>query len=134
MLIAMTPEHTERVFGHLGKLARVRKRMAADDCPLDPRVRLELAFQQRDRPLEQIDGAWRIASGEGPPPGRAEDRAGGCPELAVTRVQRSEGRAVTVRLLEVVADDLLHFDRPLTGVGVQPCRHAFMEVGPGPLR
>ena len=88
-----------------------------------------VGVEQRDGPLQQAHGGPHVAARERASAGRAQSRGAGA-ELAGALVDRAELGRVTVRLLEVVAEDLVVLPHPITGGALQPVGVARVEIGP----
>ena len=74
------------------------------------------------RALEQADRRRKVASRERPPPGQLESLRGASAELPRLGAARAELDATAVRLLEVIADDLLVLAEAVGGHALEPGR------------
>src|SRR5262245_37360933 len=117
-------ELPERAF-HLVDLARLRERPLQLTQDLEPCL---VAFGQDScAPREEAPCRAQVAVGKSSAPGPSEVVCCATAEARQPRVRRVERRSVLIRLLEVVADDLVQLDEaaPL----FQPSRESLMELG-----
>src|SRR5438552_17867671 len=87
------------------------------------------------RASQQVPGGWRVAASQGSAPSRREKRSRPEPYLVPVRVDWTELTQVAVRLLEVVALDLLVLLGPsaLAVHAIGPGDEALVKTGPRPL-
>ena len=128
-LVARHLEHTVCV----GEVARCGHRLAR----LDQEHRAARgSFRQRKRgAIQEVRRRWHVAAGKCPSTCRGQSRGGADPELSPVFVERSELAQESMRLLQVIAEDLLELQAtlPLGVHNVGPFDEAFMDVRTGPL-
>ena len=83
--------------------------------------------------LEQVHSRRRVGASVGSPPRRGETLGGLFSEALSPVARPPELDEAAVRLLQVVADDLVEFDQ-IRAALLQPSREAFVQVGPGCFR
>src|SRR5439155_18932452 len=89
--------------------------------------------RQGHRSLEQVQSGTGVVSRQCPASGLGQPLPGAHPEYDRGRCQRREVEFVPVRLLEVVAEDLVQLDEVGT-VLLEPVREPFVKLGPRRLR
>ena len=105
--------------------------LAEIDRELDPAA---VAFGQRGhRALDEIRGRRDIPAGDGPAPGGTEPRGGADADRVRFLVEGTQLAAEAVRLLEVIADDLLELEHPRAGHSLEPVAEALVELRACPL-
>ena len=113
------------------ELAGLRQGDAELDRELAP-CRIILV-EERHGSLEQADGGAGVAARERAPARRAEPPGGAGSQLAAF-LERSELRQVAVRVLEVVAEQLVVLGGSLAGRSLEPVGVAPVEVGAARLQ
>src|SRR5207247_1829422 len=108
---------------------------ALDDADIGYEVDAQriIRRERSDRSRDEIHPRRCVTAHEGPPAGPAQSL--GClqPKSPGVVVDRTELGPVPVRLLQVVADDLLVFGRPVTGRLLQPAPESLVHYRPSLL-
>ena len=90
--------------------------------------------QQRARALEEVDGRRRVSASDRAPPGGGEQLPAARGERHPRLVDALDLGAVAERLLEVVAEHLLHLGAAVAGRYDEPVREPLVQLGPDLLR
>ena len=122
------PEH----LAGLGELADVHQRLAQVGEQVEP-VLVE-GRKERRRAPEQVRGGRHVAAGERPVAGRSQPLGRLPADGSAAVVERAELGEIGVRLLEVVAEDLLVLARAVAVHLVGPRHEALVELSPMPLQ
>ena len=103
------------------ELAGLHERLAEQRQQLETAIAVHL--EEIGRAPEEVGGGRHVAAREGAPAGRGEPRRRPQPQVAPVVVERPQLGEVAVRLLEVVAEDLL-----VLGLAVALAVHALRPV------
>ena len=119
------PRLLDRLVEHglgVGEATDLEQRLAVVRQQLEPRVRF--VREERDRPLEQVRRRGHVAPRERAPTRRRQPPRPVRAERPSVVVERPELGQVAVRLLQVVAEDLLVLGRALAVDAVRPLDEA----------
>ncbi len=114
------------------ELARLHQRLAQVGHERRPRTNVPAV--QRARPLEQRDGRVHVTSREGTSARPREAVGRPRPDPLGLGARQTQLGSVAVRLLEVVAHDLLELQGPIAGVPFDPSSEPLVQLGAPFLR
>ncbi len=120
-----------RLRQHVPGFVVVRLEQGVGEVRRKRESRLVVLRQQARRTAEQRAAGVEIAAFEGSSPGRRETRGSATREPVERRIRAVELGPVPMRLLEVVADDLVALDEV---VRREPLGEALVQLGSGRLR